>query len=95
MYMEKKTCERRDLSPELRAYARAKAMEHGGDSEALCRRYRRWSAVVRCVVLAAVLAAVALAMESGATAYAGQPSTTGTLATGEAIGFVQQMLSNR
>jgi hypothetical protein len=51
--------------------------------------------VVRCVVLAAVLAAVALAMESGATAYAGQPSTTGTLATGEAIGFVQQMLSNR
>ena len=89
--MEKKTCERRDLSPELRAYARAKAMEHGGDSEALCRRYRRWSAVVRCVVLAAV----ALAMESGATAYAGQPSTTGTLATGEAIGFVQQMLSNR
>ena len=32
-----------------------------------------------------MLAAVALAMESGATAYAGQPSTTGTLATGEAV----------
>lgn len=77
------------LSPELAQYAARRAAEHAEEAAELCRRWRRLTAVLRCLMLVGLLAG-AVAVDSGIMSR--RLWACGALTAQQGVSEVTQML---